>query len=193
MAISRHSGASAVGRRMTVEEFLALPEEKPYLELRGGVVTQKMAPQGQHGAMESGLSGAVDGFGRPRRLARAFCEIHGTYGSDVLVPDVVIYRWDRIPRLPNGDVADRFPGPPDVAIEIRSPDQSIADLLDKCRQYLANGVPTVLLIHPSQRWVRRFGADGSDVTLRGDDRIDLDDVLPGFDLTVRTLFDTLRD
>jgi hypothetical protein len=30
-----------VGRRLTIEEFLKLPEEKPYLELEDGVVVQK--------------------------------------------------------------------------------------------------------------------------------------------------------
>jgi hypothetical protein len=31
-------------RRLTLEEFLKLPEEKPYLELIDGVVRQKVAP-----------------------------------------------------------------------------------------------------------------------------------------------------
>ena len=69
----------------------------------------------------------------------------------------------------------------------------MSDIIDKVRRYLAHSVPVVLLIHPQSEWVRRFAADGSDITLSGDDRIDLDDALPGLDLTVRALFDTLRD
>ncbi|MCC7369737.1 MAG: hypothetical protein IT306_15005, partial [Chloroflexi bacterium] len=32
-----------VGQHMSLQEFLALPEEKPALEFQDGVVTQKMA------------------------------------------------------------------------------------------------------------------------------------------------------
>lgn len=194
MAVARRwPSPSAVGQRMTLEEFLTLPEEKPYLELRDGVVTQKMSPQEQHGALEYGLAELINLFGRPRKLARAFPELRGYFGLDFLVPDLAVYRWERIPRLPNGEVADAYAGPPDIAIEIDSRGQTISDLVDKCGRYLAHGVPIVLFIHPGRRSVHRFGADGSDVTLTGDDPIDLNDVLPGFDLTVQTLFDTLRD
>ncbi len=41
-------------RRMTLEEFLALPEEKPALEYEDGVVTQKMPPQGKHASLQPG-------------------------------------------------------------------------------------------------------------------------------------------
>jgi Uma2 family endonuclease len=40
------------------------------------------------------------------------------------VPDIAIFRWERIPRQPNGRVANRFEIPPDWTIEILSPDQS---------------------------------------------------------------------
>lgn len=41
-------------RRMSLEEFLALPEidEKPYLEFHDGVVTQKASPKLRHGLLE---------------------------------------------------------------------------------------------------------------------------------------------
>ena len=49
MAITRDDvAAEAVGRRMTLDEFLELPETKPVLEYVDGVVTQNVAPQGQH-------------------------------------------------------------------------------------------------------------------------------------------------
>ena len=51
----------------------------------------------------------------------------------------------------------------------------------------------VLLIHPVQEWVRVYRAGGSEVTLRGDEWIDLETVLPGLGLTVRKVFDTLVD
>jgi len=48
------------------------------------------------------------------------------------------------------------------------------------------------VVEPNGESVVVLRAGGSIATLRGEDRIDLDAVLPGFELTVRALFDTLQ-
>src|SRR5215208_294445 len=181
---------TAVQRRLTLEEFLELPEESPALELIDGAVSQKVAPQWLHGWFQSILVMLINQFAGPRHLAWAFPEIHEALGRDSLVPDVGVYRWERIPRTAAGRLTNAPPVPPDVAIEIVSPGQAVAELVDKGRRYLSHGVPIVLVVHPEGETVIRLAADGSLTTLRGDDRIDLDAVLSGFELTVRTLFDT---
>jgi hypothetical protein len=40
------------GRRFTLDEFLALPDESPHLEFDDGVVTQKVAAQPTHGSIQ---------------------------------------------------------------------------------------------------------------------------------------------
>ena len=42
---------AVAGRRMTLEEFLALPEEEPALEYADGEVTQKVSPNCWHGKL----------------------------------------------------------------------------------------------------------------------------------------------
>ncbi len=83
------------------------------------------------------------------------------------------------------------PTPPDIAIEIRSPGQSIAELVDKGRRYLAHGAELALVVDPDSRTVVLVRADGPESTLRADDRIDLSPLLPEFELTVRALFEML--
>ena len=179
-------------RRMTVEEFLELPEEKPYLELVDGEVVQKPVPQEEHGWLQSILAELFNGFGRRRKIAAALTELQGIYGRDVLLPDVAVYRWERLPRTAEGRLANVHGGPPDIAIEIVSPGQSVAQMIAKCRRYLANGVRIALVVDPQTESVTLLRPDRSVTTLRGGDRIDLDAILPGFELTVRELFDTLR-
>jgi Uma2 family endonuclease len=133
----------------------------------------------------------VDTFARPLRLALALPGLRTTYAGWSLVPDITVYRWDRIPRLPNGRAANRFTEPPDIAVEIVSPDQSVTDQIDKCVWYVKNGVRIALVVDPDQDIVLRFRPDALLDVLRGDDRIDLDEVLPGFELTVRELFGSL--
>lgn len=180
------------GRRLTADEFLELPEEKPYLELIDGEVVQKPLPQEQHGSLALDLGATFNSYARPRKLGWAFTELRGTFGADVLLPDVSVYRWARVPRTADGKVANVYQGPPDIAVEIVSPDHTVGEMVGKCRRYVVHGVEIALAVHPEREIVIRLRPDGTETTLRGDDRIDLDAVLPGFELTVRELFDMLR-
>jgi Uma2 family endonuclease len=192
MAVTRHDiAADVVGRRMTLDEFLALPEVEPALEYADGVVTQKVAPQGQHVTLQDDFTQRVNAHARPRKLARAYPELRATYAGVSRVPDVAVYLWHRIPRLPDSRVANRFTEPPDIAVEIVSPDQTATDLFSKCIWYVKNGVRIALIADPTRDIVLRFRPDALPDVLTGDDRIDLDEVLPGFELTVDQLFGSL--
>jgi Uma2 family endonuclease len=183
--------AEAIGRRMTLDEFLELPETQPALEYVGGVVRQKVAPQGQHVLLQSEFVHVVNALAKPPKLALALPELRTTFAGLSRVPDVAVYLWERIPRQPNGRVGNRFTEPPDIAIEIVSPDQTATDLISKCIWYVKNGVRIALLVDPGSDTVLRFRPDGLPDSLTGDDRIDLDEVLPGFELTVNQLFASL--
>jgi Uma2 family endonuclease len=180
MAIPQH--------RLTLEEFLALPEEKPALEFEDGEVTQKVSPRGRHGRLQSAFSGWVNRHAEPRKWAMAFTETRFTVAGVSRVPDVSVYRWDRIPRAANGEVADDFFIAPDVAVEIRSPEQSRASQIRRCHWYVANGVRLALFVDPDARavWVFRPGVDVQ--VARGDDAIDLGEIVPDLRLSVAELF-----
>lgn len=113
---------------MTLEAFLRLPEDEPSLEYWDGRVTQKVSPQGKHGMLQGGFLGLINGYVVPRKLAMAIPELRATYSGGSPVPDVAVYRWDRVPRDPDGAVADVFLEPPDIAVEIVSPEQSVKEL-----------------------------------------------------------------
>lgn len=192
MAVTpRDVGAEIVGQRMALDEFLKVPETKPALEYVNGVVTQKVAPQGQHSLIQSDLVQRVNVVAKPQKRALALPELRTTYAGLSRVPDVAVYLWDRIPRLPNGRIANRFTEPPDIAVEIVSPDQTATELVSKCIWYVKNGVKIALIADPDEDTVLRFRPDALPEALTGDDRIDLDEVLPGFELTVSQLFGTL--
>jgi Uma2 family endonuclease len=179
------------GRRLTLDEFLDLPEESPALEYLDGVVVPKVSPKMFHGQMQYTFAEYVNVFARPQRLAMAFTETRATFGGWSPVPDVGVYRWARLPRQPSGKLMPDSRTPWDIAVEIVSPDQSLRELEEKCRWYCANGVEISLLIDPDREDVVRFGADGSRLELRNEDRIDLDSVLPGFQLSPAKLFSAL--
>lgn len=76
---------------------------------------------------------------------------------------------------------------PDLAVEVISPSNKVADMHRKIRQLLAAGTTLVWIVHPETRTVevhRRSGA----VTLKAADTLSGGDVLPGFEIPVREIF-----
>jgi Uma2 family endonuclease len=185
------------GARMTLDEFLALPEEKPYLEYDNGVVLQKDAssdgaPQGDHGSIQVELIVRFDRAGRQRRLGKTFSETRFVTPGWAPIPDVSYYRRERIKPTSRRRIGDLHI-PPDIAVEIVSPDQSVAELLRKCLRYAEVGVAVSLIVDPTDVSIFVIRPDQPLSVLRGDDPIDLDDVLPGLELTVNELFASVVD
>jgi Uma2 family endonuclease len=179
-----------VGQRMTIEEFLALPEQKPALEFEAGAVTQKMAPSPDHIELQVILRAAFNLTAEEHHLGRAFLEIRFRAGDVAYVPDVGYFRRERLRTRPGHRYA-RDLGIPDIAAEIASPDQSVTSLIRKCQRYLALGASIALLVDPDDETVLAFRPGQPVRVLHGDDRIDVDDVLPGLTLTVRELFEAI--
>jgi Uma2 family endonuclease len=90
---ARSAKMAITERRMTLEEFLELPEEKPALELIDGVVKQKVAPDFLHGMVQSIFLAFINEFAMPRELALAVSEVRATLPGSSPVPDVSVYRW----------------------------------------------------------------------------------------------------
>src|SRR5438132_3399405 len=126
-------------KHLTLEEFLALPEEKPALEYIDGKVTQKVPPLGMHAVLQVGLCALFNRSGMPGKLWIALSELRTTYAGQSRVPDVAVYLWERIPRGERGRVGDDFFVPPDVAIEIISPGQRVNQMVERCVWFVANG------------------------------------------------------
>lgn len=70
------------------------------------------------------------------------------------VPDVSIVRGGR----PSGRI---ITAPPEVAVEVLSPDDRAVDIQDKIDDYLAFGVPCVWVIHPESRRAWIHTSEGS--------------------------------
>ncbi|CAA9245834.1 MAG: hypothetical protein AVDCRST_MAG77-1886 [uncultured Chloroflexi bacterium] len=178
-------------RRLTLEEFLTLPEEKPALEYDDGEVTQKVSPRARHSALQGDFVEMVNRRNRRRKIARAFPELRFGYGGRSFVPDVSVLTWEHIPRTPEGGLADDLLMPPDIAVELVSLEQRVNALVRRCVRYVALGVRIALLIDPDDRSVIVFAPDAAPTALSGADEIELSSVLPGFKLTVNDLFKSL--
>jgi Uma2 family endonuclease len=180
--------------RMTLEEFLALPEEEPALEFEDGVVTQKVSPTNWHSALQAILVILIEEYARPRKLARAFPELRTAWTGTSRVPDVSVYAWDRIPRDAEGKlISTKASQPPDVAIEILSPGQRTNAMIRRLLSFLAAGVRATALVDPDDESVVVVRPDSVPTALRRGDTLELSDIIPGLRLEVESIFDALRD
>lgn len=179
-------------KRMSLAEFLKLPEVKPALELRSGIVSQKMPPKMSHAVIQVWFASQVDRFAMPRKLARSASECRIILNQETYVPDVIVFRWDRIPEDENGQVPEDVYIAPDLALEILSPGQTVSSGLERARELIAHGVTVVILADPRRQTVRTIRAASEAGPLRGDEAIALADVLPGFEMSVNDLFICLR-
>lgn len=98
------------------------------------------------------------------------------------LPDVS-FRAGNSPLVRQGSV----PEMPDLAVEVKSPDDKLKDMRAKARYYLANGTKLVWLVEPHRRFVEVYSPD-EELVLLEDETLSGGTVLPGFQATVRELF-----
>ncbi|MCC3470198.1 MAG: Uma2 family endonuclease [Microcoleus sp. PH2017_06_SFM_O_A] len=103
-----------------LEDFLKLPETEPASEFIDGDILQKPMPQGEHSVLQFELCKNIDRVAQTQKIAKAFPELRCTFGGKSIVPDIAVFRWERIPFLPSGRIANIFEINPDWSIEILS-------------------------------------------------------------------------
>jgi Uma2 family endonuclease len=103
-------------------------------------------------------------------------------------PDVSCVRPDRLTpeQLDEGYLSI----PPDLAVEVVSPNDRAVDLEEKLDDYRDAGIPLVWIIYPPRK-VRILRPGRPPVDLGPDDELTGEDILPGFRCRVADLFDGL--
>jgi Uma2 family endonuclease len=179
-------------RPLDLKGFLAQPERKPALEFIDGMVAPNVAPRPRHSRLQGKLVERFNVYAEPRELALAFPELRTTFAGESHVPDVAVYRWERLPVDAAGELLDECREPPDLAIEIIAPGQSVTRLLQVCLWYVEHGVRLALLIDPRERSIVALRPGGQIQAFRRAGQIDLGDAIPGFVLDVAELFSLLH-
>ncbi len=171
----------AIQTRMTLEEFLAMPDiDERRLELIDGEVCEKASPRWGHGRLALRIGQLLDQFGYAAVEPRAVIRGSANLGPSSPLPDVAFYR-----STPPAD-DEWMTRPPDVAVKILSLGQSRREMRAKVDLYQAFGIPSVWVVDLGRREVEIYEG-GSRRILAGTDLIDSRHV-PGFAITVDALF-----
>lgn len=129
----------ALTKPLTLTEFLQMPETEPASEYVNGHIIQKPMPKGRHSRLQGKLCAVINQVAEAPKIAYAFPELRCSFGGRSIVPDVAVFRWERIPFTPEGNVPDNFDLPPDWTIEILSPAQRPNRVLGNILHCLEHG------------------------------------------------------
>lgn len=144
--------SSTARNEATLDEFLAIPEERRFHELLVAEIVEKATPSGEHGDAQAGVVGAIrppyqrkSGRGGPGGWwISTEVEVLLTSG-DVARPDVLGWRRDRVPERPTGSpVRVR----PEWVCEVVSPSNANVDTVKKLRIYHGAQIPHYWIVDP---------------------------------------------
>jgi len=178
---------SETRQKLTLEEFLRLPEFDESFELVDGEVVLKMSPKFFHSRLTSvfwsELSSWSSGIGQ---VAIEWSVVLKRRGQDwVPVPDLLYVSYDRLAA----DWLEDSPCPvlPELAIEIVSPEQTFNQLVQKATDYLSAGLDRVWVVYPPMRSITVFYPDRPPETYQGD-RLLTDEIFPNLAVTAEQFF-----
>ena len=172
---------------LTLEEFLALPETDLNYELINGKAVPKIVPKRFH----SRLTGCLC------ILLTEWCKNKGEVGIEwavvlkrnnrdwVPIPDLLYISYNRLPLERFEDEA--CPVPPELAIEIISPEQTFGEMSEKAIDYLNAGVSRVWVVDSKAKTITIFYPDAPPQTKRDEATLS-DNLLEEITFTPQQIF-----
>lgn len=179
--------------RVSLDAFLALPEEEPALEFIDGEVVQKTPPDFHHGTLQSEFVGVIRGAEFARGYA-AVTEVRFVFGDPprAYVPDVSVVLLGRVPVNDEGKFERQLQMAPDIAIEVLSPDHHTGRVLEKLAFYMKHGVRLAIVVDPDLERVSVHRPGAEPELLAAPETLDLGPVIPGLRVDLEHLFSRLR-
>ena len=176
----------------TDDELMSLPDGTRY-ELIDGELIDMGSSGALHGYVCSILVMALMNYILPKKLgvildsSTAFTMKNGNKRS----PDISFISKEKLlglEELPDGFLD----GAPDLAIEVLSPNNTIAEIDQKVVEYFENGSRLVWVINLKQHYVLVYrSAQEPDRLLKQSDVLDGEDVIAGFTMPLTELFQKL--
>ncbi len=185
--------ATATKTLVTLEEYAAMPGDR-LTELVRGEVVEVPSPGDRYGAYCATVVGLLWEWS-PRNskgviLSNDTGLVVDRDPDTVRGPDVMFISKGRLP--PSGFTGDWIRVPPDLVVEVRSPSERWAAVIDKVGQYLQAGVREVWVLDPPRRSVHAYRPEpDAEPTVLAEACELTTDVLPGFRCTAGDFFGRL--
>ena len=174
---------------MTADELLVMPHNGYRYELIKGELRQ-MAPAGsQHGRIAATIGIRLGLFVENNDLGTTYAAETGfiidTAPDTVRAPDASFVSRERAEAI---DEEGFFPGAPDLAVEVVSPNDRASEVTEKAFNWLRAGAKMVIVLDPKTRTATVYRGFDDVRVLTEDDTIDGGDVVPRWQLPLADVF-----
>jgi Uma2 family endonuclease len=177
-----------MARDITTAEELLRAGDIGRCELIRGELHMMIPPGARHGWVAINLTGPILNHVEANRLGHLYAAETGFQLSrdpdTVRAADVAFVRADR----PGPPERGYYPGAPDLAVEVLSPDDRPGYVRDKVAEWLEAGAGAVWVVDPRTRTVAVHEPGRDPLVLGENDTVPGGEVLPGFALAVREVF-----
>ncbi len=174
---------------LTIEEFERLPDDGWRCELVRGRVVQEPPAGFEHGRLAMRIGLLLGRFVEENNLGEVLASETGFVLVEepptVRAPDAAFVAKGRVP-FPAAPGFGRLA--PDLAVEVVSPSNTLAEIHSKVMDYLDAGSRRVWVADPMTRTVTVYCSRKDIRLLSGDDELDGEDVLPGFRVRLGEIF-----
>jgi Uma2 family endonuclease len=162
---------SAAPKLMTLDEYLATPETVLPAELAYGALRVSEAPTARHQSAVACLFRALDAHVRARALGRVWLApldvVLDARRALVVQPDLMV-----ITNTREWIVRDRIVGPPDLVIEVLSPNARVGSIDERLGWFAEYGVRECWLAHLDRRDLTVIACAGKRIAERRVYRVD---------------------
>ncbi|MGB3633056.1 MAG: Uma2 family endonuclease [Rubrobacteraceae bacterium] len=175
---------------VTAEDLFSMPDYGLRSELVQGEV-RWMTPAGNvHGRLAVNVTLSLGPHVRENDLGTVFAAETGfkiaTEPDTVRAPDVAFVRRERVEAV--GDIEGYWPGPPDLAVEVISPNDLYTEVEEKVADWLEAGTNMVVVVNPRNKTVAVRRSASEITVLRESETLDGADVVAGWSLPIRDVF-----
>jgi Uma2 family endonuclease len=180
----------AVKVLLTADDLLEMSGVGRSELVKGELVT--MTPSGgEHGILTVAVGTLLLNFVKPRRLGQVFGAetgiITGRNPDTVRAADAIFMSNERLARV--SDLSKFLDVAPDLVVEVVSPTDRWSEVEEKVKEYLDIGVRLVWVLNPKTRSIHVYRPSSEVRRLVETDTLDGEDVLPGFSVPVKELFE----
>ena len=168
----------------------SIPRDMPRSEIVDGVLKEKPPTGFFANILASFLATSINTFTLPKRLGMAICETaYQREAKNSRRPDVSYFELAKFPSLEvllqDPPVCDREPN---LAIEVVSPSNTIAEMDERIAHFFRTGVQLVWVVHPQSKQVCAYLSTKDCKIIEIGDVLDGGKVLPGYSLPLIELF-----
>ena len=167
---------------MTLEEFLTSDLEG-YEYVKGELVPMS-SPSWEHATISSNVSWYLQRHVRENRLGRVVSEGGFRVGERVLKPDVAFLSTAQLPE----EGRHPSPAPPELAVEVISPTDTLWKVLEKAQAYMEAGTQMVWVVESVMQTVTVYRPNQAVKHLSRGDTVTGENVVEGFSSQVADFF-----